>query len=74
MFVPLICNWLLWAAPVPGYRVFQRLGISPAIFNGFVFERIAYAGITLIMVVLSWFLLERPINQCKRFFPYKEID
>jgi peptidoglycan/LPS O-acetylase OafA/YrhL len=71
MFVPLIWNWLLWAAPVPGYRVFQRLGISQAIFSGFVFERIAYCGITFIVVVLSWFLVERPINRCKRFFAYK---
>jgi peptidoglycan/LPS O-acetylase OafA/YrhL len=45
-------------------------GIEPLKYNSWMFF-LFYAGVTIVVASLSWFLFEAPINRLKRFFPYR---
>lgn len=70
MLAPFFWNWFLYTSPIPGYRIFLRLGIPEYIYNHFLFMLLFYIVFTLLFSTISWFFLERPILSLKRYFPY----
>lgn len=69
-FALFIWLWLLYAAPVPGYRVFHRLHVAPEVYKHQAFTIAAMAVITFVLAPLSWHCFEKPLNDLKRHFPY----
>jgi peptidoglycan/LPS O-acetylase OafA/YrhL len=59
MFTPAIVDYFFGRAHIP-LQVTQPV----------VFRTVIYGLVTLAMAVFSWFVIERPINSLKRFFPY----
>jgi peptidoglycan/LPS O-acetylase OafA/YrhL len=45
-------------------------GILPAISQNDIFELLYFFGITVFIATLSWFLIEKPINNLKKYFTY----
>jgi len=62
--------WALYSAPLPGYRVFSRLHLSPGIYLHPVTTHLMQAAITVLFAALSWHFYEKPLNNLKRYFPY----
>jgi peptidoglycan/LPS O-acetylase OafA/YrhL len=69
-FAPLIWNWIMYSAPIPGYRVMMRLGVPAEYYSNPVSERLAWVGLTTGLVLLSYRFVEVPLNGLKRHFPY----
>lgn len=53
---------------VRGLHKIQR--IIPSITQNNVFELFYFFGITVFVATLSWFLIEKPVNQLKKYFTY----
>jgi peptidoglycan/LPS O-acetylase OafA/YrhL len=44
--------------------------IMPSITQNTVFELLYFFGITVLIATLSWFLIEKPVNNLKKHFTY----
>ena len=73
-FAPSIWNWLMFASPIPGYRIAFRLGIPDWVYGNWGVERLAWTTITTILVLASYRFLETPLNCLKRYFPYSKAS
>jgi peptidoglycan/LPS O-acetylase OafA/YrhL len=62
--------WLLYSAPIPGYRIFARLHVPAQVYEGHAVTVMMMAVITISLAVLSFRFYETPINNLKRHFPY----
>ena len=62
--------WWLYQAPVPGYRVFDRLNISREIYENPLTLVFANLFFTFVFAAISWHFLESPINSLRRHIPY----
>jgi peptidoglycan/LPS O-acetylase OafA/YrhL len=51
-----------------GLRKIQ--GILPSITQNDFFELLYFFGITILIATLSWFLIEKPVNNLKKYFTY----
>ena len=51
-----------------GLRKFQQ--IVPTITQNSVFELLYFFGITVFVATLSWYLIEKPVNNLKKYFTY----
>ena len=51
-----------------GLRKFQQ--IVPVITQNSVFELLYFFGITVFVATLSWYLIEKPVNNLKKYFTY----
>ena len=51
-----------------GLHKIQR--IIPSITQNNIFELLYFFGITVFVATLSWFLIEKPVNQLKKYFTY----
>lgn len=69
-FALFIWYWLLYEAPIPGYRIFLRMHVPPEVYGHEAFRVAAMALITFTLAPLSWHLYESPLNNLKRYFPY----
>lgn len=56
----------LWHMPIP--FIWQRLDLPGTSHTWVIF--IMFSLLTYVLALLSWTLLEKPINRYKRFFPY----
>lgn len=62
---------------VPGYavplllRMTQRLGVTLTL--GYWSHRLVSLVVLLALASLSWYILEKPINELKRYFSYKNV-
>lgn len=65
-------NWFVWAAPVPGYRIFAKLGVPEDVYTSDAFTGTTWIVGNLILAAISWRLLETPCNKLKSRFPYLE--
>jgi peptidoglycan/LPS O-acetylase OafA/YrhL len=59
---------------LPGYRLMERLHISPGVYNHPAVRLPLLAAITLSAAALSWKFYEGPLNNLKRFFPYSRVQ
>jgi peptidoglycan/LPS O-acetylase OafA/YrhL len=71
MLAPFFAIWLYYSAPIPGYRLLPRLGISDYIINSSFFQILSFLTITILLSSFSWFAIERPCRRLKNFFRYK---
>ncbi len=62
--------WMLYSAPVPGYRVFARLNVPSAIYLTPAITLLMTAVLTIPLASLSFRYYETPLNNLKRRFPY----
>jgi len=62
--------WALYAAPVPGYRVFARLHVPPGVYSHPAITLLMISIITIPLAHVSFRFYETPLNNLKRFFPY----
>lgn len=62
--------WMLYSAPVPGYRVFARLHVPPEVYTRGWITLLMMALITIPMAAVSFRFYETPLNNLKRRFPY----
>ncbi len=63
-------NWALYSAAVPGYRVFARLHVPPAVYTSGAITLLMVAAITIPVALASYRFYECPLNNLKRHFPY----
>jgi peptidoglycan/LPS O-acetylase OafA/YrhL len=70
MFVRTIWWWFLYSAPIPGYRIFPRLGIPEKVYVSGPANLLVIVAVTLPLAMLSYRFYEGPINNLKRHFPY----
>jgi peptidoglycan/LPS O-acetylase OafA/YrhL len=71
-FPAAIWIWFFYSAPIPGYRIFDRLGLPPNLMDSFAVNLAWHVIFTFTVAILSWKLFEAPINRLKRFFPYQK--
>ena len=69
-FVLFLWSWLLYSAPIPGYRIFERLSIEPSIYLNPATTTLVCLTLNFVLAALSWRFFEAPINDLRRFFPY----
>ncbi|GHB96204.1 acyltransferase family protein [Cerasicoccus arenae] len=62
--------WFYYSAPIPGYRIFERLGIPDDFSKNYWLLLAVKFSLTALLSVLSWHFFEKPINSLKRRFPY----
>ena len=62
--------WFFYSSPIPGYRVFERLGLPQELHAAFPVQLVVNIAITFGLAILSWHFLESPINRLKKRFPY----
>jgi peptidoglycan/LPS O-acetylase OafA/YrhL len=70
MFVRAVWWWALYSAPIPGYRIFHRLGIPERVYDSGPVTLLVLVVVTLPLAMLSYRFYEGPINNLKRYFPY----
>ncbi len=66
-------HWFLFTAPVPGYRIFARIGIPKSVYENPITEISVGLTLTAFMVTISWHFLESPCNELKHRFPYTRL-
>jgi peptidoglycan/LPS O-acetylase OafA/YrhL len=63
-------QWFMYACPIPGYRIFPRLGIAEEIYQSGWFSLAVWLVGHLLMASVIWHAVELPFNSLKRYFPY----
>jgi peptidoglycan/LPS O-acetylase OafA/YrhL len=63
-------HWWVYSAPMPGYRLFTRLGLSEEQYSNAAFVAAGQAFVNIGVALISWRLLELPVNNLRRYFPY----
>lgn len=55
----------------PTVRILHKLQqFAPTITHRFAFELLVYATLTVLVATLSWFFVEKPVNNLKKYFNY----
>ncbi len=63
-------QWLMYACPIPGYRVLPRLGVAEEIYSSTWFLTAVWLIGNLVLASIFWHAVELPFNRLKRHFPY----
>ena len=71
-FAPALWLWFFYSAPIPGYRIFARLGLPEDLYQSLPVQLFVNSSITFALAILSWHLLEIPLNHLKQRFPYRD--
>ncbi len=62
---PAFWLWFFWTCPLPGYRLFARLGLPAEMLNSYWFQIFVNVLITATLSILSWHFFEKPIISLK---------
>lgn len=67
-------HWLCYGAPIPLYRVFERLHLDPLVWQAKWFSLMGMAALTLGMAAVSYRFYEKPILSLKKRLPYRRTS
>jgi peptidoglycan/LPS O-acetylase OafA/YrhL len=73
-FATALWIWMLYAAPVPGYRVFTRLHVPSEVYLAPLITLLMTVLLTIPLASMSFRFYETPLNDLKRRFPYFKSD
>ncbi|MCY7350976.1 MAG: acyltransferase [Cytophagaceae bacterium] len=66
-----VYNFYHTPATHPVARLLAKVGqFSPALASSVVFQVGLFFGLTVVLATLSWYLVEKPVNNLKRFYAY----
>ena len=63
----------LYVLHLPALTVMRQLGMEATSFAGRLVDFIVFSAVTIVLSALSWHLFESPLNDLKRYFPYRQV-